>query len=105
MFKLTQHTTLSLNHKELVRLLDILNAELDGERTNNIVVMASQYRNSWDAVFSRDIEWVFTWTDALKLRAYFTYYLAKEKKAAVNIPMTTLNKFPIYRNLPEVAQC
>jgi hypothetical protein len=90
---------LTLNNKEAVRLLEILEDELSGTMYDRVYVMQSQFGrfNSW--FWGRDTEWMFTWGDALRLRAYLAYKLSKGRDKEFTVHLDTLSKMPVYRKV------
>lgn len=90
---------LTLNTKEATKLLAILEEELAGKMYDRIYVMQSQFGrfNSW--FWKRDIEWMFTWGDALRLRAYLVYKLNKKLDKEFTVHTDALSKMPVYRKV------
>jgi hypothetical protein len=90
---------ITLNPKEAAKLLEILEEELSGKMYDRIYVMQSQFGrfNSW--FWKRDTEWMFTWGDALRLRAYLAYKLNKGIDKEFTVHTDTLSKMPVYRKV------
>lgn len=92
-------TELTLNNKEAKVLLAILEEELSGKMYDRVFVMQSQFGRFSSWFWKRDIEWMFAWGDALKLRAYLVYKLSKGRDTEFTVHVDTLYKMPVYRKV------
>jgi hypothetical protein len=93
------HSELVLNKKEAARLLDILKEELDGPMYDVVFVAQSRFGRFTSWFWKNDIDWQFSWGDALRLRAYLMYKLGKGIKGDLRIDTTAVHKMPLYRKV------